>query len=118
MRATVEDHGCTGKGKHATQTTQRFSRPMPLLLLYHAPSFRSLCTEGCARTVRLTCVGVRNVICEFIRTAVTLLFAQVWTGFFWVRTVHVQCTYQEGCPLKQKDLVSVQDASKAGQVSL
>ena len=39
-RTTVEDHGCTGKGKHATRTTtQRFSRPMPLLLLYRAPSF-------------------------------------------------------------------------------
>ena len=39
-RTTVEDHGCTGKGKHATRTTtQGFSRPMPLPLLYHAPSF-------------------------------------------------------------------------------
>ena len=39
-RTTVEDHGCTGKGRHATRTTtQRFSRPMPLLLLYRAPSF-------------------------------------------------------------------------------
>ena len=39
-RTTVEDHGCTGQGKHATRTTtQRFSRPMPLLLLYRAPSF-------------------------------------------------------------------------------
>ena len=59
---TVEDHGCSGKGRHATQTTiQHFSRPMPLLLLYHAPSFHSLCTEGCARTIRSTCVGVHNV---------------------------------------------------------
>ena len=32
-------------------------------------ALRSLCTEGCARTVRLMCVGVRNVICEFIWTA-------------------------------------------------
>ena len=40
VRTTVEDHGCTGQGKHATRTTtQRFSRPMPLLLLYHAPKF-------------------------------------------------------------------------------
>ena len=40
MRTTVEDHGCTGKGRHAMRTTtQRFSRPMPLLLLYRAPSF-------------------------------------------------------------------------------
>ena len=39
-RTTVEDHDCTGQGKHATRmTTQRFSRPMPLLLLYRAPSF-------------------------------------------------------------------------------
>ena len=38
-RTTVEDHGCAGQGKHATRTTtQRFSRPMPLLLLYRAPS--------------------------------------------------------------------------------
>ena len=40
MRTTVENHGCTGQGKHAMPTTtQRFIRPMPLLLLYHAPSF-------------------------------------------------------------------------------
>ena len=39
-RTTVEDHGCTGKGSHATRTTtQRYTRPMPLLLLYRAPSF-------------------------------------------------------------------------------
>ena len=39
-RTTVEDHGCTGKGWHATRTTtQRYSRPMPLVLLYRAPSF-------------------------------------------------------------------------------
>ena len=86
-RTTVEDHGCTGKGRHAMRTTtQRFSRPMPLLLLYRAPSFGCssffVCTEGCARTVRSTCVGVRNVICEFIWTAATVLFAQVRTGFF------------------------------------
>ena len=37
VRTTVEDHGCTGKGRHATRTTtQRFIRPMPL---YRAPSF-------------------------------------------------------------------------------
>ena len=45
-------------------------------------ALRSLCTEGCARTVRSTCVGVRNVIREFIWTAATLLFAQVRTGYF------------------------------------
>ena len=40
VRTNVEDHGCTGQGKHATRTTtQRFSRHMPLLFLYHAPSF-------------------------------------------------------------------------------
>ena len=33
------------------------------------------------------CMGVRNVIREFIWTA--LLFTQVRTGFFLVRTVHV-----------------------------
>ena len=39
-QTTVEDHGCTGKGRYATRTTtQHFSRPMPLLLLYRAPSF-------------------------------------------------------------------------------
>ena len=39
-RTTVEDHGCSGKGRHATRTTtQHFSRPIPLLLLYRAPSF-------------------------------------------------------------------------------
>ena len=45
-------------------------------------ALRSLCTEGCARTVRSTCVGVRNVICEFTWTAATVLFAQVQTGYF------------------------------------
>ena len=45
-------------------------------------ALRSLCTEGCARTVRSTCVGVRNVIREFIWTAATVLFAQVRTGYF------------------------------------
>ena len=45
-------------------------------------ALHSLCTEGCARTVRSTCVGVRNVIREFIWTAATVLFAQVRTGFF------------------------------------
>ena len=62
-RTTVEDHGCTGKGRHATRTTtQRFSTPMPLLLLYRAPSFgcssffvhRGLCKnrsiDVCGRT--------------------------------------------------------------------
>ena len=51
-------------------------------------ALRSLCTEGCARTVRSTCVGVRNVIREFIWTAATLLCAQIRTGFF-----DVYCTY-------------------------
>ena len=45
-------------------------------------ALRSLCTEGCARTVRSTCVGVRNVIREFIWTAATLLCAHIRTGFF------------------------------------
>ena len=62
-RTTVEDHGCTGQGKHTTQTTtQCFSRPMPLLLLYRTPSFgcssffvhRGLCKncfiDMCGRT--------------------------------------------------------------------
>ena len=51
-------------------------------------ALRSLCTEGCARTVRSTCVGVRNVIREFIWTAATVLFAQVRTGYF-----DAYCTY-------------------------
>ena len=45
-------------------------------------ALRSLCTEGCARTARSTCVGVHNVIREFIWTAATVLFAQVRTGYF------------------------------------
>ena len=45
-------------------------------------ALHSLCTEGCARTVRSTCVGVHNVIREFIRTTATVLFAQVQTSFF------------------------------------
>ena len=40
VRTTVEDHGCTGKGRHTTRTTtHRFSIPIALLLLYRAPSF-------------------------------------------------------------------------------
>ena len=81
-----------GKGKHATRTTtQRFSRPMPLLLLYRAPmaAFRSSCTEGCARTIRSTYVGMHNVIREFIWNAATVLFAQV----ILMRTVYNTYTY-------------------------
>ena len=44
------------------------------------------CTEGCARTTRLNCVDVCNVIREFLLTAATLLCAKVWTGFL-ARTV-------------------------------
>ena len=51
-------------------------------------ALRSLCTEGCARTVRSTCVGVRNVIREFIWAAATLLCAHIRTGFF-----DAYCTY-------------------------
>ena len=51
-------------------------------------ALRSLCTEGCARIVKSTCVGVRNVICEFIWTAATLLCVQVRTGLF-----DAYCTY-------------------------
>ena len=44
-------------------TTQCFSRPMPLLLLYSASSFDcSSFFVGCVRTVRSTCVGIRNAI--------------------------------------------------------
>ena len=42
----------------------------------------SLCTEGCARTTRSMCVGVCNVIREFIWTTVTPLCAQIRTGFY------------------------------------
>ena len=47
-------------------------------------ALRSLCTEGCARTARSTCVGICNVIhvCEFIWTAAILLCAQIRTGFY------------------------------------
>ena len=38
---------------------------------------RSLCTEGCIRTARSTCVGVRNVIREFIWTEAARKFGQV-----------------------------------------
>ena len=56
-RTTVEDHGCTGKGRHTTP--QRFSRAMLLLLLYCAASFgcssfrmyRGLC-KNCSIKVR------------------------------------------------------------------
>ena len=45
----------------------------------------SLSTEGCAKTVRSTRVGVRNVIHEFTKMYMdrtTLLFARLQTGFF------------------------------------
>ena len=56
-------------------------------------ALRSLCTEGCARTVRLTCVGIRNVIREFIWTAATLLCMQIQTGFF---DAYCTCMYVRG----------------------
>ena len=51
-------------------------------------ALRSLCTEGCVRSTQSTCVGIRNVIREFIWTAATLLCAQIRTGFM-TSTVHV-----------------------------
>ena len=55
-------------------------------------ALRSLCTEGCIRTAQSTCMGVCNVICEFIWTAATLL-GQVFTCMTsTVHGVHV-CTY-------------------------
>ena len=95
-RTTVEDHGCTGK-----VGTLHEHLPSVLLdpCLYYCctthqalAALRSLCTEGCARTVRSTCVGVCNVIREFIWTAATLLCAQIWTGFF-----DAYCTYTCTC---------------------
>ena len=44
-------------------------------------ALRSLYTEGCVRTVQSTCMGVHNVILEFIWTVATLLFVQVQTRF-------------------------------------
>ena len=89
-RTTVEGHGCTGKGKHATRiTTQRFSRPMPLLLLYRAPSF------GCSslRAVqepfdRRALAYAMLRICEFIWTAL-LYSSRKFGQVFLARTVHV-----------------------------
>ena len=52
-------------------------------------ALRSLCTEGYARTVRSTCVGVHNFIREFIWTA--LLYSSSNLGqVFLARTV---CVY-------------------------
>ena len=65
-------------------------------------ALRSLCAEGCARTIRSTCVGVRNVIREFIWNAATVLFAQVWTGFFDAYCMYRQlciCMYVRPCTL-------------------
>ena len=66
-------------------TTQHYSRPMPLLLLYCAPSFgcslffvyRGLC-KNCSIDMR----GRTHVIRKFIWTAATLLCAQLATRFF------------------------------------
>ena len=51
--------------KVGTLRAQRFSRPKPLLAHQALAALRSLCTEGCVRTVRSTCVGVRSVIREY-----------------------------------------------------
>ena len=66
-------------------------------------ALRSLCTEGCVRTARSMCVGVHNVIREFIWTPATLLCAQIRTGFM-TSTVHVHAgivprssSWQECC---------------------
>ena len=90
MRTTVEDHGCTDKGRHTTRTLpKRFSTPMPLLLLYHAPSFGcSLFFVLCKNRLIDKCMDVRNVIREFIWTAATLLFPQVRTRVFLAHTVY------------------------------
>ena len=64
-------------------------------------ALRSLCTEGCARTIRSKCVGVRNVICEFIWTAATVLFTQVQTGFFEVYCTCSYCRVQATCSKPQ-----------------
>ena len=45
-------------------------------------ALHSLCTEGCVRTARSTCMGICNVIREFIWTAAALLCAQIRTGFY------------------------------------
>ena len=58
-------------------------------------ALRSLCTEGCARTVRSTCVGVRNVIREFIWTTGTLLFTQVQTRFFYAYCTSIMTHLQK-----------------------
>ena len=60
-------------------------------------ALRSLCTEGCARTVPSTCVGVRNVIREFIWTAATLLCAHIRTGFFDAYCMYVHYMYVCTC---------------------
>ena len=56
-------------------------------------ALRSLCTEGCARTARSACVGVCNVIREFIWTAATLLCAQVRKGFYFGAYCMYVCMY-------------------------
>ena len=50
-------------------------------------ALHSLCTEGCARTVRPTCVGVRNVIREFIWTQL-LYSSRKFGQVFMTSTVH------------------------------
>ena len=72
-------------------------------------ALRSLCTESCARTVRSTWVGVRNVICEFIWTTATVLFAQVRTGFFdaYCMSCSLQVTYCTCMYMYVQDMVQI-----------
>ena len=51
-------------------------------------ALHSLCTEDCARTVQSMCVGTRNVICEFIRTAATLATLRASLDRFFLGTLH------------------------------
>ena len=71
-------------------------------------ALRSLCTEGCVRTARSTCVGVRNVIREFIWTTATLLCARIRTGFYDLYRIRTYRMWQLRIEIKTFDFVNRQ----------
>ena len=97
-RAQKLDHGCSGEGRLATRmTTQRFSRPMPLLRIA-APLTTCklwlhfvLCTQ--MAVYKLFDMWIARAwayamfLCEFIWTTATVLFMK---GFF---DAYCTCTY-------------------------
>ena len=81
------DHDCSGEGRLAARTTtQRFSRPMPAAPRTKLWLLFVLCTQMAVYKLFDTWIvrtwAYAMFLHEFIWTAATVLFAQVWTGLF------------------------------------